>query len=171
MRLPELRAQFAVVSQDAMLFDETIRENVTLGRDIAPDRLERAFEAAHVADFLRALPEGADTHAGPRGSALSGGQRQRVAIARALVADAPVLLLDEATSALDAASEAIVSEALTRLGSGRTTLVIAHRLATVRAADKIVVMDRGRVVEEGTHDSLLEKGGLYADLYRLQFQE
>jgi ATP-binding cassette subfamily B protein/subfamily B ATP-binding cassette protein MsbA len=171
MRLPELRAQFAVVSQDAMLFDETIRENVTLGRDIAPDRLERAFEAAHVADFLRALPEGADTHAGPRGSALSGGQRQRVAIARALVADAPVLLLDEATSALDAASEAIVSEALTRLGSGRTTLVIAHRLATVRAADKIVVMDRGRAVEEGTHDSLLEKGGLYADLYRLQFQE
>ncbi len=171
LTLEDLRAEFAVVSQDAMLFDETLRENVTLGRDLADERLGAALQAAHVSDFVKALPQGLDTPAGPRGSALSGGQRQRVAIARALVAGAPVLLLDEATSALDAASEAVVSEALTRLGQGRTTLVIAHRLATVREADKIVVLDRGRVVEEGTHDSLLAKGGLYADLYRLQFKD
>ena len=171
LSLPDLRAQFAVVSQDAMLFDETIRENVTLGRDLPADRLAAALDAAHVTDFVQRLPQGVETPAGPRGSALSGGQRQRVAIARALIAGAPVLLLDEATSALDAASEAVVSEALARLGEGRTTLVIAHRLATVREADHIVVMDRGRVVEEGTHLGLLAQGGLYADLYRLQFKD
>jgi ATP-binding cassette subfamily B protein/subfamily B ATP-binding cassette protein MsbA len=171
LSLADLRGQFAVVAQDAMLFDETIRENVTLGRDLPESRLKAALDDAHVADFLRALPQGVDTEAGPRGSALSGGQRQRVAIARALVAGAPVLLLDEATSALDAASEQVVSGALTRLGAGRTTLVIAHRLATVRSADLIVVMDRGRAVEQGTHETLLAKGGLYADLYRLQFKE
>ena len=171
LALADLRGQFASVSQDAMLFDETLRENVTLGKAIQPATLETALQAAHVTDFLRQFPAGLDSPAGPRGSALSGGQRQRIAIARALVAGAPVLLLDEATSALDAASEAVVAEALARLGAGRTTLVIAHRLATVREADKIVVLDRGRVVEEGTHAQLLEKGGRYADLYRLQFKE
>ncbi|MEH7826613.1 ABC transporter ATP-binding protein [Gemmobacter denitrificans] len=175
LTLADLRAQFAVVSQDAMLFDETLRENIALGRSLAEDRLLQAISDAHLSDLVAQLPQGLDTPAGPRGSALSGGQRQRVAIARALANDAPVLLLDEATSALDAASEQAVSEALSRLATsshaGRTTLVIAHRLATIRAADKIVVIDKGRVVEEGTHDSLLAKGGLYADLYRLQFQE
>ena len=167
--LDALRAQFAVVTQDAALFDETLRENLTLGREVPEADLARALEAAQATDFVAALPLGIDTGVGPRGSGLSGGQRQRVAIARALVRDAPVLLLDEATSALDAASEARLTEALLRIAKGRTTLVIAHRLATVRAADHIVVMDQGRVVDEGTHDDLLVRGGLYADLCRLQF--
>jgi ATP-binding cassette, subfamily B, bacterial MsbA len=159
-----------VVTQDAALFDETIRENVLLGRkDVSEDQLESALRAAHVPPFLAQLPEGLETPAGPRGSRLSGGQRQRVAIARALVRDAPVLLLDEATSALDADSERLVQEALERLSQGRTTLVIAHRLATVRRADHIIVMDAGQVVEQGTHDELLARGGLYARLCRLQF--
>ncbi|MFZ5710197.1 MAG: ABC transporter ATP-binding protein [Pseudomonadota bacterium] len=170
--LDALRDIFSVVSQDASLFDESIRENILLGRrDVPADRLAAAADAAHVSDFARSLPAGLDTPAGPRGSALSGGQRQRVAIARALLRDAPVLLLDEATSALDSASEAVVQEALERLSRGRTTLVIAHRLSTVRSADWIVVIDRGRAVETGTHDELLALGGLYAGLCRLQFAE
>lgn len=168
--LADLRALFAVVSQDAALFDESLLENVALGRDVAPEALDRALGAAHVADFLDGLPQGLETPVGPRGSALSGGQRQRVAIARAVLRDAPILLLDEATSALDAQSEAQVSAALADLGRGRTTLVIAHRLATVRAADRIVVLDRGRVAETGTHDDLLARGGLYAGLHRLQIR-
>ena len=170
--LNQLRDQFSVVSQEPSLFDETIRENILLGRrDISPEALSRALDAAHVTEFAATLPNGLDTPAGPRGSSLSGGQRQRVAIARAVLRDAPILLLDEATSALDATSERLVQEALDRLSYGRTTLVIAHRLATVRGADKIIVLDHGRVVEEGTHDMLLALGGLYAGLCRLQFSE
>jgi ATP-binding cassette subfamily B protein/subfamily B ATP-binding cassette protein MsbA len=171
LSLADQRALFATVTQDSALFDETLVENIALGRDLDPDALEAALRAAHVVDFLAAMARGIETPVGPRGSALSGGQRQRVAIARALVQDAPVLLLDEATSALDAQSEAIVAEALALGSQGRTTLVIAHRLATVRGADKIVVMDHGRVAETGTHDQLLAQGGLYAGLYRLQFKD
>ncbi len=166
-----LRGLFSVVTQDALLFDETIRENILLGRtDVSDARLAEVLQAAHVDDFVSRLPEGLDTPAGPRGSNLSGGQRQRVAIARALLRDAPILLLDEATSALDAQSEKLVQDALERLSEGRTTLVIAHRLATIRNADKIVVMNRGLVVDEGTHDELIAKGGIYADLYHMQFE-
>lgn len=170
--LAALRDLFSTVSQDAALFDETIRENVLLGRGpVDPEALDRALSAAHVAEFLAALPAGIDTPAGPRGSALSGGQRQRVAIARAILRDAPILLLDEATSALDTGSEALVQQALERLSQGRTTLVIAHRLSTVRNADLIVVMVAGAVVEQGTHETLLAQNGTYAALCRMQFAE
>jgi ATP-binding cassette, subfamily B, bacterial MsbA len=170
--LADLRSVFASVSQDTALFDETLRENVLLGNTRVPDALLKSvLDAAHVTDFASKLPDGLDTPAGPRGSGLSGGQRQRIAIARALLRDAPVLLLDEATSALDAKSEALVADALSRLRAGRTTLVIAHRLSTVREADLIVVMDKGRVAEQGRHDELVAKGGLYAQLYQLQFKE
>jgi ATP-binding cassette subfamily B protein/subfamily B ATP-binding cassette protein MsbA len=172
MDLAALRGLFSVVAQDAALFDETIRDNILAGRDGVSDAaLDRAAEAAHVTDFTAALPAGLGTRAGPRGSALSGGQRQRVAIARAVLRNAPILLLDEATSALDAASEALVQDAIERVAHGRTTLVIAHRLATVRNADHILVMDRGRIVEQGRHDTLFAAGGLYASLCRLQFTE
>ncbi|MGJ8544780.1 MAG: ABC transporter ATP-binding protein [Sulfitobacter sp.] len=172
MALPELRKLFSVVTQEALLFDETLRENIVLGREgISDEALKRALDAAHVSDFLPKLEHGLDTPVGPRGSALSGGQRQRVVIARALLRDTPILLLDEATSALDAQSEQVVQDALDRLAKGRTTLVIAHRLSTIRNADKIIVMDRGRVVDEGNHEELLARGGIYADLYRLQFQD
>ncbi|MFT6604870.1 MAG: ABC-type multidrug transport system fused ATPase/permease subunit [Halocynthiibacter sp.] len=171
LALEDLRGLFSVVSQDALMFDDTLRDNVLMGTVATQAQLDEALEAAHVADFLPKLSAGLESQAGPRGSALSGGQRQRVAIARALLRDRPILLLDEATSALDAQSEAIVQQALERLSEGRTTLVIAHRLATVRGADSIVVMDQGRVVDQGTHEELLKRGGIYADLYRLQFSE
>ena len=165
-----LRARISVVAQDTALFDEPIADNVQMGaQDQSAQALTQALKAAHAADFVQALPQGLQTAAGPRGSALSGGQRQRVSIARAMLRNAPLLLLDEATSALDAQSEVAVTDALARLGRGRTTIVIAHRLATVRDADKIVVLDHGRVVDQGRHDELLARGGLYADLYRLQF--
>lgn len=170
MALADQRRLFASVTQDAALFDETLRENIELGHPLAEADLSRALQDAHVAEFLGLLPQGVETPVGPRGSALSGGQRQRVAIARALAQNAPVLLLDEATSALDARSEAAVADALAHAAKGRTTLVIAHRLATVREADHIVVMDQGRVAEEGRHDALLAQGGLYARLYQLQFK-
>lgn len=172
MDLGTLRGLFSTVSQEATLFDETIRENVLLGRsDVSAPALEQALTVAHVTEFTDAMPAGLDTPAGPRGSALSGGQRQRVAIARAVLRDAPILLLDEATSALDTQSEARVAQALDHLSEGRTTLVIAHRLSTVRNADKIVVIVEGRVVEEGTHDALFAQGGTYAALCRMQLVE
>jgi subfamily B ATP-binding cassette protein MsbA len=169
MDLATLRGLFSVVAQDALLFDETLRDNILIGAAASEADLAEAARAAHVMDFAARLPLGLDTPAGPRGSSLSGGQRQRVAIARALLRDRPVLLLDEATSALDAASEAAVQDALTRLSAGRTTLVIAHRLSTIRGADRILVMDHGSVVEEGTHDALAAREGLYAALHRMQF--
>jgi ABC-type multidrug transport system fused ATPase/permease subunit len=159
-----LRARLSVVAQDAALFDETIRENVTLGRPVTEEALRHAVEAAGVAEFADALPTGLETRAGVRGSALSGGQRQRVAIARALLRDTPALLLDEPTSALDARSEARVSDALGRLTAGRTTIVVAHRLQTVRAAHRIVVLEDGRVADQGTHAELAARGGLYRGL-------
>lgn len=170
LELGDLRDLYSVVSQEALLFDETLRENILLGRtDVSKERLQEVLDAAHVTDFLKKLPEGLDTPVGPRGTNLSGGQRQRVVIARALLRDKPILLLDEATSALDAQSETVVQAALERLSKGRTTLVIAHRLSTVRDADKIVVMDKGKVVDEGSHEELLERGGIYAELHQLQF--
>ncbi|HBM57891.1 MAG TPA: ABC transporter ATP-binding protein [Citreicella sp.] len=172
MRLADLRGLFSVVSQDALLFEDSLRDNILLGRDdVTEEELQQVLEAAHVADFLPRLPEGLDSRAGPRGSNLSGGQRQRIAIARALLRDTPVLLLDEATSALDAASEQVVQQALDRLSAGRTTLVIAHRLSTIRNADKIVVMDQGRVVEQGSHDELIARDGAYARLHAMQFED
>ncbi|GIT92601.1 ABC transporter permease [Jannaschia pagri] len=166
--IADLRGLFSVVSQETLLFDETLRENLTLGRPVSDADMARALEAAHVSDFLGDLPAGLDSPAGPRGSNLSGGQRQRVAIARALLRDTPILLLDEATSALDTKSERLVQQALTRLSANRTTLVIAHRLSTVRDADQIVVLDQGRVAERGSHDSLLAAKGLYTQLHGLQ---
>ncbi len=169
--LQDLRSLFSVVSQDAALFDETLRDNILLGRDdVSESDITKVLDAAHISDFLPNLEDGLDGQAGPRGSKLSGGQRQRVAIGRALLRDTPILLLDEATSALDTKSEAIVQSALEKLSEGRTTLVIAHRLSTVRNADSIVVMDQGQVVDQGTHDELLERGGIYADLYNMQFK-
>ena len=170
--LPRLRSHFSIVSQDAALFDETLHENIRLGRLDATDaEIEMAAKQATVTDFAASLGAGLQSAAGPRGSNLSGGQRQRVAIARAFVRDAPVLLLDEPTSALDARSEELIQQALGRLAEGRTTLVIAHRLATIRDADKIIVMDNGRVVDQGSHDDLIARKGPYAALYQLQFRE
>lgn len=169
MALEELRGLFSVVSQEALLFDDTVLENVLLGQaNVAEADLKRALDAAHVSDFLPQLSDGLNTPVGPRGSALSGGQRQRVAIARALLRNRPILLLDEATSALDTGSEAKVQDALDELSKGRTTLVIAHRLSTIRDAHKIVVMDQGRVIEQGTHDDLLAQSGTYAALHQMQ---
>ena len=170
--LAAIRAQVAMVPQDTVIFGASARDNLRYGHwEATDDELWAAAEAANAADFLRALPQGLDTNLGEGGARLSGGQRQRVTIARALLRDAPILLLDEATSALDAESERLVQQALERLMEHRTTLVIAHRLATVRAAQRIVVMDQGRIVEEGNHASLIGRGGLYARLASLQFNE
>jgi subfamily B ATP-binding cassette protein MsbA len=165
--LESLRAAIGVVTQEATLFDETIADNIALGRPGASeDEIEQAAKDAAAHDFIREMPQGYQTRVGEGGLKLSGGQRQRIAIARAMLRNAPILLLDEATSALDAESERQVQDALARLTLGRTTIVIAHRLSTVRDADQIFVLDRGRVVEAGKHDALLAQGGLYAQLYR-----
>jgi ATP-binding cassette subfamily B protein len=166
----ELRALIAVVPQEPVIFAASVRDNLRYGRpDARPDAIARACEQAFALEFIERLPQGLDTVLGERGVTLSGGQRQRLSIARALLADRPILLLDEATSSLDAASERMVQEALQTLEHGRTTLVIAHRLATVRHADRIVVMDRGAIVAQGTHAELMREGGLYASLAALQF--
>ncbi|ESR26461.1 ABC-type multidrug transport system, ATPase and permease component [Lutibaculum baratangense AMV1] len=168
----EVRARIALVPQEPVLFSGTIEENIRYGRpDATGEEVAAAAAAARVDEFSNRLARGLMTEIGERGITLSGGQRQRLAIARAVLRDAPILLLDEATSALDAESEALVQEALDRLMEGRTTLVIAHRLATVLGADRILVMDEGRVVEEGTHETLIRRGGLYARLARLQFEQ
>jgi ATP-binding cassette subfamily B protein len=168
----DIRSRIAMVPQETVIFAASARDNLRYGNwDASEDQLWQAARDANADEFLRALPDGLDTYMGEGGARLSGGQRQRVAIARALLRDAPLLLLDEATSALDAESERLVQDALDRLMEHRTTIVIAHRLATVRSADRIVVMDQGRIVEEGTHASLSRRGGLYARLARLQFED
>jgi len=171
LTLASLRAQIALVSQDVLLFDDTIAANIAYGAmtDTPREAIERAAAAAHALEFIRALPQGFDTPVGENGVRLSGGQRQRVAIARAILKDAPILILDEATSSLDSESERQVQAALDALMQGRTTIVIAHRLSTIEHADRIVVLEQGRVVEEGSHAALLARSGVYAKLHRMQF--
>lgn len=165
-----LRRQFALVSQDVVLFNDTVAANVALGAELTREQVRAALKAAHLLDFAEGLPQGLDTLIGHNGSQLSGGQRQRLAIARAVAKDAPVLILDEATSALDSESERAVQDALDRLMQGRTTLVIAHRLSTIEQADRVLALEGGRLVEQGTHAELLAAGGLYARLHAMQFR-
>jgi len=168
----DLRSRIALVPQDPVIFAASAAENIRLGRPEASDaEVQAAARAAHAHDFIAALPQGYDTALGERGVMLSGGQRQRIAIARAMLRDAPILLLDEATSALDAESEALVQAAVGRLAQGRTTIVVAHRLATVKQADRIVVLDQGRIAAQGSHDQLVAQDGLYARLARMQFTD
>jgi subfamily B ATP-binding cassette protein MsbA len=171
--LPALRSLVGIVSQDTVLFNDTVRSNIAYGasRRFSDAEVEAAARAANAHEFIGALPDGYATVLGERGTRLSGGQRQRLAIARALLVDAPILILDEATSALDTESERLVQEAIERLLTGRTVFVIAHRLSTVRHADQILVLDRGRIVERGTHEELLARRGAYHRLHALQFRD
>jgi subfamily B ATP-binding cassette protein MsbA len=163
--LAQLRAQFALVSQDVVMLNDTVSANIALGQSIDRDKVQRCLEAANLSDHVARLPNGIDTPLGHNATELSGGQRQRLAIARALYKDAPILILDEATSALDNESERLVQDALQKLMQGRTTLVIAHRLSTIEHADRVVVMERGQMVEQGRHQDLLLAGGAYAKLH------
>jgi subfamily B ATP-binding cassette protein MsbA len=168
--LASLRAQVGIVTQDTILFNDTVRNNIAYGQPHVPlARVEAAAQAALAHDFIAALPEGYDTVIGERGLRLSGGERQRIAIARALLKNAPILILDEATSALDSESEQLVQSALGNLMQGRTTLVIAHRLSTVRRADRIAVLENGTIADVGTHDDLMRRDGTYRRLYEMQF--
>lgn len=171
--LADLRRQIALVSQNVMLFDDSIAANVAYGEmaSATPEALARAISGANAMEFVEKLPEGVDSSIGENGGRLSGGQRQRLAIARAMLKDAPILILDEATAALDNESERLVQDALQRLMPDRTTLVIAHRLSTIEHADQVLVLDRGRLVEQGTHAELIARDGLYAHLHRMQFRE
>jgi subfamily B ATP-binding cassette protein MsbA len=171
LRLESLRDNLAFVSQEVVLFNDTVRANIAYGRmsGAAEREVEAAAEAAHALEFIREMPQGMATLIGENGMRLSGGQRQRLAIARALLKNAPVLILDEATSALDSESERLVQDALATLMRGRTTLVIAHRLSTIERADRIVVLERGRLVEQGTHGELIERDGIYSRLHKIQF--
>ncbi len=171
--LKALRKQIALVTQNVVLFNDTIAANIAYGalRDCSPEEIREAAAKAHALEFIDRMPEGLDTMIGDNGVMLSGGQRQRLAIARALLKNAPILILDEATSALDTESERHIQEALETVMQGRTTLVIAHRLSTIEKADRILVMDNGRIAESGRHDELLAAGGAYAQLHQMQFSE
>jgi subfamily B ATP-binding cassette protein MsbA len=171
-RIADLRGLLGIVSQETVLFHDTVRANIAYGvADATDEEIQAAARAAHAHEFIRQLPHGYDTRVGERGVELSGGQRQRIAIARALLRDPPILVMDEATSSLDTESERVIQDAVERLLEGRTVFVIAHRLSTVQRADQILVMDRGRVVERGTHAQLLAESGVYRRLYELQLED
>lgn len=169
LTLESLRRQIAIVSQDIILFDDTIRANIAYGSpDASDEAINAAVEAAALSDFVASLPDGLDSRAGENGALLSGGQKQRISIARAFLKNAPILILDEATSALDSESEARIKASLEKLAAGRTCITVAHRFSTIDTADRILAMDRGRIVESGTHDELMVRSGLYAKLRLLQ---
>jgi ATP-binding cassette, subfamily B, bacterial MsbA len=172
LTVASLRSQIAIVTQDTILFNDTVRNNIAYGQPhVSPQRVEEAARAALAHDFITELPEGYDSLIGERGLRLSGGERQRISIARAILKNAPILILDEATSALDTESESLVQSALQNLMAGRTVFVIAHRLSTVRRADRILVLDNGMIIDEGSHECLMSHTGAYRRLYDLQFED